>query len=539
MGQAEHMPEHLDAVVIGAGIAGLYGLYRLREQGLKVRAFEAGHGVGGTWYWNRYPGARVDSQAHVYQYWFSEALAHKWGWSERFPAQPETERYLNFVADECDLRKDIRFNTRITSAHFDESQQRWQLTTEQGERLSAQFLLASTGGLSAPLVPPFPGHERFQGQIIHTGRWPQQGVDFAGKRVGVIGTGATGIQVIQTIASQAGHLTVFQRTANWTIPMRNPQLTDADREEHRRRFNDIKARVNSTFAGFDFDFSERSFAAMSEDERQTAMEALWADGSLAFWVGSFADVFFSAEVAKVFSNFVEARIRARVKDPRVADLLVPRDHEFGTRRVPLETQYYEAYNRDNVKLVDVKQNVIREITPTGLRLADGTEVPLDILIMATGFDAGTGSLTRIDIRGRGGVSLKEQWQRDIRTMMGLQIHGYPNLFTTMAPFAPAAAFCNVPTCLQQQVDWISDCIRYVREQGRQTIEATAEAEEQWLQHHEMVSRPTLVANTDSWYTGANVEGKQRRMLSYLGGQQNYRAACEAVKAKGYEGFAIA
>jgi acetone monooxygenase len=539
MGQAEHMPEHLDAVVIGAGIAGLYGLYRLREQGLKVLAFEAGQSVGGTWYWNRYPGARVDSQAHVYQYWFSEALAKKWRWSERFPAQPETERYLNFVADECDLRKDIRFNTRITAAHFDDASQRWLITTEQGARFSAQFLLASTGGLSAPLVPPFPGHERFKGQVVHTARWPKEGVALAGKRVGVVGTGATGIQVIQTIAGEVGHLTVFQRTANWTIPMRNPKLTDADRQDFHARFHELKARVASTFAGFDFDFSERSFVDMSPEERQTAMETLWADGSLAFWVGSFADVFFSAEVAREFSRFVEERIRARVKDPQVADLLVPRDHEFGTRRVPLETNYYEAYNRDNVELVDVKQNKIAALTENGVQLADGSEYPLDILILATGFDAGTGALTRIDIRGRGGVSLKEQWGRDIRTLMGLQIHGYPNLFTTMAPFAPAAAFCNVPTCLQQQVDWISDCIRYVREKGGKTIEATAEAEEQWLQHHEEVSRPTLVANTDSWYTGANVEGKQRRMLSYLGGQQNYRAACEAVKAKGYEGFAIA
>ncbi|WP_029888999.1 flavin-containing monooxygenase [Polycyclovorans algicola] len=539
MGQAQNLPQHVDAVVIGAGIAGLYGLYRLREQGLNVRCFEAGNSVGGTWYWNRYPGARVDSASHVYQYWFSESLAKKWRWSERFPAQAETERYLNFVADECDLRKDIRFGTRIESAHFDAATQRWTVKTDSGETVNTQFILASTGGLSAPLVPPFPGHEKFKGQIFHTGRWPKDGVDFSGKRVGVIGTGATGIQVIQTIASQVEHLTVFQRTANWSIPMRNPKLTDADRKVFDDSFHEMRQKVQRTFAGFEFDFQDGTFAELPPDKRHEAMEALWNDGSLAFWVGSFIDVFFETEVAHEFSKFAEARIRARIKDPKVADLLVPRDHEFGTRRVPLETGYYEAYNRDNVALVDVKGNKITEITETGLKLADGTEYPLDILIMATGFDAGTGSLTRIDIRGRDGISLKQQWGQEIRTMMGLQVHGYPNLFTTMAPFAPAAAFCNVPTCLQQQIDWINECIKYVRDKGGQTIEATAEAEEQWLQHHDEVSKPTLVANTDSWYTCANVEGKPRRMLSYLGGVNAYRETCETVKAKGYEGFEIA
>jgi acetone monooxygenase (methyl acetate-forming) len=539
MGQSDNIPQHLDAVVIGAGVAGLYGLYRLREQGLSVRAFEAGSSVGGTWYWNRYPGARVDSQSHIYQYWFSEALARKWSWTERFPAQPETERYLNFVADECDLRKDITFNTRIEAAHFDESSQRWTITTDGGETLSTQFLLASTGGLSAPLEPPFPGHDKFKGKIVHTARWPEGGIDLAGKRVGVIGTGATGIQVIQTIAAEVGHLTVFQRTANWSIPMRNPKLSEADRESFRARFHEIKERVQSTFAGFDYDFAERNFADLSPDEREQALEELWADGSLSFWVGSYIDLFFDPAVADQFSRFAEKRIRARVKDPKVADLLVPRDHPFGTRRVPLETGYYEAYNRDNVQLVDVKQNKITEITETGLKLADGSEHPLDVLILATGFDAGTGALTRIDIRGRGGVSLKAQWRKDIRTMMGLQIHGYPNLFTTMAPFAPASAFCNVPTCLQQQIDWINECIRHVRAKGGKTIEATAEAEAQWLQHHDELANPTLVANTDSWYTGTNVEGKPRRMLSYLGGANTYRATCESVKAKGYEGFEIA
>ena len=531
----------LDAIVIGAGFAGMYGLKKLRDElGLSTRLFEAGHGVGGTWYWNRYPGARVDSQAYIYQYWFSDELLKEWNWSERFPAQEETERYLNHVADRFDLRKDIQFGTRVTEAIYSESTQRWTVKTDKGETFTAQFLIMSTGGLSAPVVPPFPGHENFKGQMIHTARWSKEGLDLKGKRVGVIGTGATGIQVIQTIADQVGYLSVFQRTPNYTIPMRNPKWDDAKRAAVRADYPMLKERVQRTFAGFNYDFSDRSFYDLTPAQRQAEMQRLWDDGSLNFWIGGFKEVFFDEKVNEEFSDFVRRRIRARVKDPKVADMLVPKDHGFGTRRVPLEAGYYEAFNRDNVTLIDTNATPIERITEKGI-MTSASEHELDILIFATGFDAGTGALTRIDIRGRNGVSLKEDWATNgIHTTMGLQVHGYPNMFMTMAPFSPAAAFCNVPTCVQQQIDWMADCIQFVRAQGRHSIEPSAETEARWVAHHNEVAKETLVMKTNhSWYTGANIEGKERQLLVYAGGVGVYKDACDKVKAHGYEGFVTA
>ena len=539
MSNDQRAPKQVDAVVVGAGVAGLYAVYKLREQGLSVRAFEAGTGVGGTWYWNRYPGARVDSQAYIYQYWFSDDLLNEWNWSERFPAQEETERYLNHVADKFDLRRDIQFKTRVTGASFDEATQRWSVATDDGQTVSAQFLIMGTGGLSVPMVPPFPGRERFKGQIVHTAQWPKEGVDFKGKRVGVIGTGATGIQVIQTIADQVGHLTVFQRTANYTIPMRNPKYDDADRAELRAQYPALKKRVQGTFAGFDYDFDSRDFLTLSPEERQKKMQELWDDGSLSFWIGSFQGVFVDETVNAEFSEFVRDRIRARINDPKVAEMLVPTDHGFGTRRVPLETKYYEAFNRDNVTLVDTKATPIECLTEKGIRTSAG-EHELDILIFATGFDAGTGALTKTDIRGRNGLLLRDAWETDgIRTTMGLQVHGYPNLFMTMAPFSPAAAFCNVPTCVQQQVDWITDCIQFVRDQGRHSIEPSQETEAQWVAHHDELANIMLVSKTNSWYMGSNIAGKPRRLLAYAGGVGTYRDKCDQVKASGYEGFVTA
>ena len=539
MSNDQGAPKQVDAVVVGAGVAGLYSVYKLREQGLSVQAFEAGTGVGGTWYWNRYPGARVDSQAYIYQYWFSDDLLNEWNWSERFPAQEETERYLNHVADKFDLRSHIQFKTRVTGASYDEATQRWTVTTDDGQTVSPQFLIMGTGGLSVPLVPPFPGRERFKGQIVHTAQWPKEGVDLKGKRVGVIGTGATGIQVIQTIASEVGHLTVFQRTANYTIPMRNPKYDDADRAELRAQYPALKKRVQGTFAGFDYDFDSRDFLTLSSEERQKKMQELWDDGSLSFWIGSFQGVFVDEQVNAEFSEFVRDRIRARINDPKVADMLVPTDHGFGTRRVPLETKYYEAFNRDNVTLVNARATPIESLTETGVKTS-AAEYPLDILIFATGFDAGTGALTKTDVRGRDGVLLRDAWATDgIRTTMGLQVHGYPNLFMTMAPFSPAAAFCNVPTCVQQQVDWITDCIQFVRDQGRHSIEPSQETEAQWVAHHDELANIMLVSKTNSWYMGSNVAGKPRRLLAYAGGVGTYRDKCDQVKASGYEGFVTA
>ena len=539
MSNVQQAPKQVDAVVVGAGFAGMYSLYKLREQGLKVQVYEAGTGVGGTWYWNRYPGARVDSQAYIYQYWFSKELLDEWNWSERFPAQDETERYLNHVADRFDLRKDIQFKTRVTAAAYDEASQRWTITTDDGQSVSAQYFIMGTGGLSVPMLPALPGIENFKGRIVHTAQWPREGVDLKGKRVGIIGTGATGIQVIQTIASEVGHLTVFQRTPNYTIPMRNPKYDDAARAELRAQYPMLKERVQRTFAGFDYDFEDRNFFDVDPAERQRILQRLWDDGSLNFWIGGFREVFFDEKVNAEFSDFVRQRIRERVKDPKVADKLVPQDYGFGTRRVPLETKYYEAFNRDNVLLVDTKATPMEEVTATGIRTAAGLH-ELDILICATGFDAGTGALTKVDIRGRDGVLLRDAWAQDgVRTTMGLQVHGYPNLFMTMAPFSPAAAFCNVPTCLQQQVDWIADCIGFVRDQGRHSIEPSAEAEAKWVAHHDELANMTLVPKTNSWYMGSNVKGKPRRLLAYAGGVGTYRAKCDEVKASGYEGFVTA
>ncbi len=530
--------QSFDAVVVGAGIAGLYQVHRLREMGLKVRGIDAASGVGGTWYWNCYPGARVDSQSYIYQYWFSEELINEWNWSERFPGQPEAERYLNFVADKLDLRKDFRFETRVVSADWDESTQRWTLRTDRGDEYVTRFFVSCAGMLSAPQVPPFEGHEKFRGQIVHTARYPREGIDFKGKKVGVIGTGATGIQVIQTIASEVAELKVFQRTPQYGVAMRNPKYTDADREAYRKQAKALSQRVNETFTGFDFDVRPDSWYDHTPEERREILEALWADGSLSMWVGGFPEVLTDEKVGEEISEFVRGKIRARVKDPVVAEKLLPHHFTFGTYRVPLENGYYDAYNRDNAELVDVSEAPIECFTENGIRTA-AAEYELDVVILATGFDAGTGALTRMDIHGRDGLSLTEEWGKDIRSTLGLQVHGFPNLFTVAGPLAPSTAFCNMTTCLQQQVDWVTDCITWMLDNGHHTIEPSKEKQDWWVSHHDEVANATLMMRTQSWYTGANIDGKPRRLLSYIGGANAYRQICEEVKQSGYEGFAVA
>jgi cyclohexanone monooxygenase/acetone monooxygenase len=526
----------LDAVVVGAGVAGLYALYRLREQGLSVRAIDAASGVGGTWYWNRYPGARFDSESYIYQYLFSEELYKGWSWSEKFPGQPEIERWLNYVADRLDLRKDIQFATTVKSAHFNEATQRWLVTTDRGEVIDSQFLVTCCGMLSAPYVS-FPGQESFDGQVFHTARWPKQPVDFAGKRVGVIGNGATGIQVIQTIAGEVGHMKVFVRTPQYIIPMKNPKYSTADADAYKSKFKRFTERLPHTFTGFEYDF-EHTWTGLTQEQRREVIEDCWNDGSLKLWISSFAELFFEEEVNGEISGFVREKMRERLKDPKLCELLIPSDYGFGTHRVPLEQNFLEAFHRPNVEIVSVKSNPIERVTPTGIRTADGTIHDLDIIILATGFDAGTGALTRIDIRGRGGRSLKDDWGRDIRTTMGLQVHGYPNLFTTAVPLAPSAALCNMTTCLQQQVEWIDDCIAYMRRQSLKVVEPTKDAEDGWVAHHDEIANATLIAKTNSWYLGSNVEGKPRRILSYCGGVGAYRQKCDEVAANGYPGFAM-
>jgi len=538
-GQTPSTPQTFDAVVIGAGVAGLYQLHRLRELGMTVRAYETASGVGGTWYWNRYPGARFDSQAEIYQYWFSEELYKSWQPSERFPAQPETERWLNYVADRLDLKKDIQFNTRIASAHYDEAQALWHITTGQGEEIQAQFLIACCGMLSAPLSDRFPGQSSFKGQIYHTGLWPKTPVDFKGKRVAVVGTGATGIQVIQTIAPEVGSMKIFVRTPQYVIPMKNPKYSREDWARWGSKFHELKKRVRETFAGFDYDFDAGPWAEKTPEERTAVLDKLWEDGSLALWLASFPEMFFDEQVSEEVSEFVRGKMRERLHHrPDLCKLLIPTDYGFGTHRVPLENKYLEVYLQPNVDTVDCRETPIERIVPEGIQTADGQVHEVDIIVLAVGFDAGSGALSRIDIRGRDGRSLKEQWSQEIRTAMGLQVHGYPNLFTTGAPLAPSAALCNMTTCLQQQVDWITDCIDYARKHGRRVVEATKAFEDAWVQHHDETAAKTLVVKTDSWYMGSNVDGKPRRLLSYIGGVGNYHARCDELARTGYPGFAM-
>lgn len=529
------LPATLDALIIGAGVAGLYQLHQLRAEGLKVRAVDTASNVGGTWFWNRYPGAKFNSEAYIYQYLFSEDLYKGWSWTERFPAQPEIERWMNYIADMLDLRKDIAFETTVESAAFNAETGRWTVRTNRGEVIDTQFLITCCGMLSAPMDNLFPGQSDFRGRIFHTARWPQEPIDLAGQRVGVIGIGATGIQVIQTIADKVGELKVFVRTPQYVLPMKNPHFGLAEVKAYKDRFEELKATIPHTFTGFEYDFQHR-WADCTPVERREILEDIHANGSLKLWLASFAEMFFDPEVSEEISEFVREKMRERLKDPKLIEMLVPTDYGFGTHRVPLETNYLEVYHRPNVTAVPVKDNPIAGIVPEGIRLADGMVHELDIIVMATGFDAGTGALTRIDIRGRNGRSLKEDWGRDIRTAMGLQVHGYPNLFTTAVPLAPSAALCNMTTCLQQQTEWITACIRHLRKSNRSVIEPTREFEDAWVAHHDEVANATLISKTNSWYLGSNVPGKPRRVLSYTGGVGTYRRKCDEVAASGYAGF---
>ena len=527
--------EKLDAMIIGAGVAGLYQLHMLRKQGLKVRAYDKASDVGGTWYWNRYPGARFDSEAYIYQYLFSEDLYKGWSWSERFPGQPEIERWMHYVAESLDLRKDIQFDTAIIGAAWNEDSRSWRVETADGETVETRFLIACCGMLSAPMTDPFPGQDSFKGRIFHTARWPREPIDFAGKRVGVVGIGATGIQVIQTIADKVEELKVFVRTPQYVLPMKNPKYGPKEVAAYKDRFEDLKDTLPHTFTGFEYDF-EHTWAELSPEQRRDVLEGVYADGSLKLWLASFGEMFFDEAVNAEVSDFVREKMRARLKDERLCDLLIPKNYGFGTHRVPLETDYLEAYLRSNVEAISLRDNPIERIVPEGIQTADGRVVPLDIIVLATGFDAGTGALTRMNIRGREGRSLTEDWGKDIRTTMGLQIHGYPNLFTTAVPLAPSAALCNMTTCLQQQTEWISDCIAHLREKGLQVMEPSRETEDRWVAHHDETAAATLISKTTSWYLGSNVPGKPRRVLSYTGGVGAYRKICDEVAAKGYEGF---
>jgi len=526
--------ERYDAIVIGAGVSGLFQLVRLLELGFSVRLFEAGGGVGGTWYWNRYPGARFDSESYTYGYSFSHELLQEWDWKEHFSGQPENERYLNYVADKFNLRPHIQLNATVVAARYDESGNYWEVRLEDGSRARARFLITAVGILSAHNIPPFEGVESFAGESFHTSRWPQEPIDFAGKRVGVIGTGATAVQLITEIAKEVGHLTVFQRTPNYCAPLRNGPIDAETQAKIKASYPEIFKRTRETFAGFIHEFDPRSVFDVTPEARQAKFEELWAQPGFSKWLGNFRDIMSNPDANELFAEFVRGKIRERVKNPAVAEKLAPKDHRFGTKRVPLESGYYEQFNRDNVLLVDIRESPIERITPRGVKTKDA-EYEFDIIIYATGFDAVTGPLNRIDIRGTGGLSLKEKWADGPRTYLGIQSAGFPNLLTLVGPHN-GATFCNMPRCIEQNVEWVTDCLKYMREKGYERIAATAEAEEAWTNHANELAVGTLMSETPSWFFGANIEGKKRGVLMYLGGAKAYREKCDAVAANGYEGF---
>ena len=530
-------PTSLDALIIGAGFAGLYQLHALRDRlGLSVRVLEAADGVGGTWYWNRYPGARCDSESHAYCFTFSEELLRDWEWSERYPQQPEVLRYLNFAADRLDLKRSIGFGTRAVAAHYDAASSRWQVTTAAGERLSAQFLITAVGCLSTANIPRIPGLGSFAGPVVHTGQWPHDGVDFRGKRVGQIGTGSTGIQSAPVIARTARHLTVFQRTANYSVPARNVPLTPAFRREVKADFAKIKKLMHATQNGHAFALADRDVFDVTPAERQQIYEDAWLKGGLQFRA-TFRDLLQTKAANDTAAEFIRAKIRVIVKDPATAEKLADIDHPYAAKRPPIDTDYFETFNRDNVSLVDLRATPIEAITPDGLRTRD-REYPLDVIVFATGFDAMTGALLRIDIRGRDGLSLADAWKVGPSNYLGLQVAGFPNMFTITGPGSPSV-LTNMPVAIEQHVEWITDCIVHMRAAGHERIEATAEAAEAWVGEVNATADATLLPQAHhSWYLGANVPGKPRVFMPYAGGMAHYRRICAKVAAKGYDGFSF-
>jgi cation diffusion facilitator CzcD-associated flavoprotein CzcO len=526
-----------DAIVIGAGVSGIYQLLRLREIGLSVRVFEAGSDVGGTWYWNRYPGARFDSESWTYGYSFSEEVLQEWEWSEHFSGQPETLRYLNYIADKFDVRPDIQFNTRITAATYDESTHRWTVQYEGGSA-TAQFLIAALGLLSVPTLPRLEGMDTFQGRSFHTGEWPHEPVDFKDKRVAVIGTGATGVQVIQEVAKTAGTLTVFQRRPNWCAPLHNSVITDEEQEKIKSSYPEIFQLCSETFGAFVHRPDERMALDVTQEEREALWEKLYAEPGFGIWMANFRDLLLVEDANRLISDFIARKIRERVHDPAIAEKLIPKDHGFGTRRLPLESGYYEVYNQDNVTLVDLFETPLVRITPKGIETTE-KEHEFDIIIYATGFDAITGAFDKIDIRGVGGERLKDHWADGPRTYLGMQFAGFPNFLAIVGPHN-ATTFCNMTRCVEHNVDWITDLIRHMRDNGYASVEATGEAEEAWTRHIDEISSMFLFTKVDSWFTGINrnLPEKQRHVVVYPGGAPAYRTRCAEVAENGYEGFAF-
>jgi cation diffusion facilitator CzcD-associated flavoprotein CzcO len=526
-----------DAVVIGAGFSGMYMLHRLRDMlGLSVRVYEDGDGIGGTWYWNCYPGARCDSESYIYCYTFDRQLLQEWEWSERYPEQPEILRYLNHVADRFDLRRDIQFSTRVIATTFDEKTNRWEVRTSRGEVVSARYLIAAVGTLSKANLPKFKGLETFKGKWYHTNQWPHGGVDFTAKRVAVVGTGATAVQVIPEVSQQAKQLTVFQRTPAYCVPARNGKVDPEVVKARKANYDGVVERIRNSQFGHELYFIEKSALDASPEEREREFDKRWDAGGFAFWIGNYQDMLFNQPANDLCADYLKRKIRATVKDPVVAEKLIPKTYPYGTKRQPLDTNYFETFNKGNVLLVDAGDASIEEITPKGIR-AGGNEYEFDIIIFATGFDALTGPLTSIEFRGRGGESLSEKWADGPHTYLGLAVAGFPNLFTITGPGSPSV-MSNMPVSIEQHVEWISDCIDYMLKHNLTVIEATPAAEAEWTAHVAEVADATLMSRANSWYMGANIPGKPRVFMAYLGGVGVYRWECDEVAAQGYKGFAL-
>ena len=525
------------AVVIGAGFSGLYMLYRLREElGISAQVYEAGDGVGGTWYWNRYPGARCDSESYMYCFSFDKDLLQDWEWSGKYPEQPEILRYLNHVADRFDLRRNIQFNTRVTSAHYREEDDLWEVETDQGDKVTAQYLITGIGCISTGQIPEIRGLDSFKGEWYHTGAWPHEPVDFTDKRVGVIGTGSSGIQSIPVIAAQAGYLTVFQRTPQYTVPARHETVDHEFLQNVKANYDEIWDKARHSVGGIPVDYAEGSALDVSDEERKAAYEAGWAQGGFNFVFSSFADIATDRRANDTASEFIRSKIREIVDDPETAEKLVPRDHPFSSKRALIDTNYFDTYNRDNVTLVDIRHAPIEEITPTGLRTAD-EEYELDIIVFATGFDAMTGTFFKMDIRGRDGLPLKEKWAEGPKTYLGLATAGFPNMFMITGPGSPSV-LSNMPVSIEQHVEWISNFIETLRERDVNVVEADAEAEIAWVDHVNELAGETMFMLADSWYLGANIPGKPRVFMPYPGGVGAYREKCDEVTASGYDGFVM-
>lgn len=530
-------PRHLDALIIGAGFAGLYQLHCLRDKlKLSARVLELGDGIGGTWYWNRYPGARCDSESHAYAYYFSPELLEEWQWSERYPGHAEIVRYLNYVADKFDLKRDVQLNTRVVSAAYVEADNLWRITTDGGEELTATYLITAVGCLSAANIPNIPGLEDFQGEWYHTGLWPHDDVDFTGKRVGQIGTGSTGIQAAPVIAEAADHLTVFQRTPNYSVPARNHVLSDEFKQHCRENHAKIRSIMHSTPNGHAFTISDRKVFDVEPQEREKIYEEYWEDGGLRFR-SCFQDLLADKAANDTAAEFLKSKIRQIVKDPETAAKLSNIDHPYAAKRPPIDTNYFETFNRDNVTLVDIRANPIERIIPNGIETQDGS-YDLDIIVFATGYDAMTGPLLRMDIRGRDGLTLQEAWQEGPRTYLGLTVAGFPNMFTITGPGSPSV-LTNMPVAIEQHVEWITRCIGQLRDQDVQRIEPTREAANLWVGHVNDAANATLLPQAGhSWYLGANIPGKPRMFMPYAGGMVRYRTICDAVAENGLEGFLL-